>query len=37
MLLKRLDQVKDPIRRRALEQQIADMRTTMAIEKERGF
>lgn len=35
-LLKRLDQVKDPLRHKALEQQIADMRTRMAIEKERG-
>ena len=37
ILLKRLDQVNDPIRHKALEQQIADMRTKMAIEKERGF
>ncbi|WP_319411090.1 DUF1992 domain-containing protein [uncultured Cohaesibacter sp.] len=36
-LIKRLGQVKDPIRRKALETQIADMRTQMAIEKERGL
>ncbi|WP_316861555.1 DnaJ family domain-containing protein [uncultured Cohaesibacter sp.] len=35
-LIKRLDQVKDPLRRKALENQIADMRTRMAIEKERN-
>ena len=35
-LLKRLGQVKDPLRHKALEQQIADMRTRMALEKERG-
>nr|WP_321458147.1 DnaJ family domain-containing protein [uncultured Cohaesibacter sp.] len=36
-LIKRLGQVKDPLRHKALEQQIADMRTRMAVEKERGL
>lgn len=36
MLLKRLGEVEDPGRRRAIEQQLAAMRTEAAIERERG-
>ncbi|SNY92134.1 protein of unknown function [Cohaesibacter sp. ES.047] len=35
-LLTRMTETDDPLARRAIEQQIADLRTKLAIEKERG-
>ena len=35
-LIQRMTETRDPLARKALEQQIADMRTKLAIEKERG-
>ena len=36
-LIQRMSEVSDPLKRRALERQIAEMRTRVALEKERGL